>query len=249
MEPKWMLALNMLKQSPKRLSLALSYRNLIGILVKVKDELSGEVHRDGTVSKALGEPEHDRLNKGIVVAKNILRALECKPQSIVVGEAKGAHPSGTCRIGDVVDKDLRTEIKNLYACDASIFPEALDAHRADHRRLRQRLSRHLLTMTRLSAFRSIASLTAKKEERKETDGKRRLRDFAALRETILLFVLPSHSMFSGQGCAQKISMVIDDFPISKPAPARISCEGNYPEHNILSLNLTNEARDIVNRVT
>ncbi|RJP14889.1 MAG: GMC family oxidoreductase [Candidatus Abyssobacteria bacterium SURF_5] len=126
MEPKWMFALSMLKQSPKHVSLAMSYRNIVGILVKVKDELSGEVRPDGTVSKALGEPEWDRLNKGIVVAKNILRALECKPQTIVVGEAKGAHPSGTCRIGDVLDNNLQTEIKNLYACDASIFPEALD---------------------------------------------------------------------------------------------------------------------------
>jgi choline dehydrogenase-like flavoprotein len=144
-EPKWMLALNMLKQSPKHLGVAMSYRNMVGILVKVKDELSGEVHRDGTVSKALGEPEHDRLSKGIVVAKNILRALECKPQSIVVGEAKGAHPSGTCRIGDVVDTNLQTEIKNLYACDASIFPEALDRPTVlTIVAFGKRLSRHLL---------------------------------------------------------------------------------------------------------
>ena len=42
------------------------------------------------------------------------------------GEIRGAHPSGTCRIGHVVDDNLETRIKNLYVCDASVFPEALD---------------------------------------------------------------------------------------------------------------------------
>jgi len=126
MEPKWMLALNLLKKSPKHLPLSMNYRKAVGILVKVKDDLSGRVLPDGTVSKKLGEQDWERIDKGVVVAKNILRALECKPQSVVVGEAKGAHPSGTCRIGHVLDKNLQSEIKNLYACDASIFPEALD---------------------------------------------------------------------------------------------------------------------------
>lgn len=125
-EPKWLLALNLLRKSPGHLNLPLNYNRVVGILVKVKDDLSGRVNRDGSVSKALGEQDRARLEKGVVVAKNILRALECKPQTIAVGEVKGAHPSGTCRIGHIVDNDLQTEIRNLYACDASIFPEALD---------------------------------------------------------------------------------------------------------------------------
>jgi choline dehydrogenase-like flavoprotein len=39
---------------------------------------------------------------------------------------RGAHPGGTARIGDVVDHDLQTRIRNLYVCDASAIPEALD---------------------------------------------------------------------------------------------------------------------------
>ncbi len=125
-EPKWLFALNLLKKSPGHLNLAMNYGRLVGILVKVKDDLSGRVHRDGSVSKKLGEQDWDRIDRGVVVARNILRALECTQNNIVIGEAKGAHPSGTCRIGHVLDKNLQTEIKNLYACDASIFPEALD---------------------------------------------------------------------------------------------------------------------------
>ena len=60
------------------------------------------------------------------MGKEILRSLGCSENKIFVGDIKGAHPSGTCRIGDVLNNDLETEIKNLYACDASVFPEALD---------------------------------------------------------------------------------------------------------------------------
>ena len=92
----------------------------------MKDDLSGRVDPDGTVSKRLNENDHARLDKGIAVATEILRALGCPQKKIVTGEVKGAHPSGTCRIGQVLSKDLATEIANLHVCDASVFPEALD---------------------------------------------------------------------------------------------------------------------------
>jgi choline dehydrogenase-like flavoprotein len=102
---------------------------------------------DGSVSKALNEQDWDLINKGVVVAKNILRALGCRPETVVVGEAKGAHPSGTCRIGQVVDKNLETQIKNLYACDASIFPDALDRPTVmTIVGFGKRLSKHLLSL-------------------------------------------------------------------------------------------------------
>ncbi|TLN17398.1 hypothetical protein FDZ71_06355 [bacterium] len=34
-----------------------------------------------------------------------------------------AQPGGTASIGEVVNTDLETEIKNLYVCDTSIIPE------------------------------------------------------------------------------------------------------------------------------
>jgi choline dehydrogenase-like flavoprotein len=126
MEPRLLLALNMLRRSPRNLGLPLSYRKLVGIMAKVKDDLSGRVHPDGTVSKRLNENDHGRLSKGMEVATEILRALGCPQKTIVSGEIKGAHPSGTCRIGQVLSDDLETEIRDLYVCDASVFPEALD---------------------------------------------------------------------------------------------------------------------------
>jgi choline dehydrogenase-like flavoprotein len=126
MEPHLSLAMSMLRKSPRHLGMTLNYRNLVGIMAKVKDDLSGRVHPDGTVSKRLNENDHGRLNKGIEVSTEILRALGCPQKKIVTGEVKGAHPSGTCRIGKVLNDDLETEIANLYVCDASVFPEALD---------------------------------------------------------------------------------------------------------------------------
>jgi choline dehydrogenase-like flavoprotein len=103
------------------------------------------VYPDGTVSKQLNENDHGRLNKGIEISTEILRSLDCPADRIVTGEIKGAHPSGTCRIGHVLSDDLETEIKNLYACDASVFPEALDRPTVmTIIGFAKRLSRHIL---------------------------------------------------------------------------------------------------------
>ena len=103
-----------------------SYRKMIGILVKVKDEIGGWVNAKGEVSKSLTKADMAKINKGIGIAKEVLLEAGCSTKSIVTGEIRGAHPSGTCRIGEVVDKNLKTSIDNLYVCDASVFPESLD---------------------------------------------------------------------------------------------------------------------------
>jgi choline dehydrogenase-like flavoprotein len=63
MEPKLLLTMNLLKKSPRYLGMSLHYRNLVGILVKVKDDLSGRVYPDGTVSKQLNANDHARLDR------------------------------------------------------------------------------------------------------------------------------------------------------------------------------------------
>ena len=42
--------------------------------------------------------------------------------SIVVSKIQGAHPGGTSAIGSVVDKDLQTDVDNLFVCDSSVLP-------------------------------------------------------------------------------------------------------------------------------
>ena len=46
--------------------------------------------------------------------------------TIFVTPQRGTHPSGTVRLGTMLDANLQTEMPGLYVCDASVFPEALD---------------------------------------------------------------------------------------------------------------------------
>ena len=59
--------------------------------------------------------------------KKIFKKAGAKDSSVVEVMPLGAHPSCTCRIGEVVDSNLETTIKNLYCCDASVLPQAMGA--------------------------------------------------------------------------------------------------------------------------
>jgi choline dehydrogenase-like flavoprotein len=125
-DPRLMACFNMIKAGPHHLRKAFQYNRMVGILVKVKDELDGWVDDRGRVSKALTSADLQKLDMGKDVASRILIEMGCRPDDLVTSPVRGAHPSGTCRIGHVVDVNLETPIKNLYVCDASVFPEALD---------------------------------------------------------------------------------------------------------------------------
>lgn len=125
-DPWVMTLISLAKAGLRHVLKIFQYHKMIGILVKVKDELGGWVNENGEVSKTLTGEDMEKINKGVAIARKVLIEAGCKPDSIVSGDIKGAHPSGTCRIGDVVDENLETPIKNLYVCDASVFPEALD---------------------------------------------------------------------------------------------------------------------------
>jgi len=125
-DPRLMTFFSLAKTGPAGALKAFAYDRMIGILVKVKDELGGEVDREGRVSKALAAADREKIDRGAAISREILRKTGCPESAILQGEIRGAHPSGTCRIGEVVNHDLETQIQNLYVCDASIFPEALD---------------------------------------------------------------------------------------------------------------------------
>jgi choline dehydrogenase-like flavoprotein len=93
----------------------------IGIMTKIRDEGTGQVYPDGSVSKTVTEKDRQKLNKGAEVSREILKKAGAK--STLVSKAMGgAHPGGTAAIGKVVDKDLQTEVNNLFVCDASVLP-------------------------------------------------------------------------------------------------------------------------------
>ncbi len=64
------------------------------------------------------------LAKGSAVAGAILTEAGVDPTTLTSTPARGAHPGGTAAIGQVVDKNLETELYNLFVADASVFPKA-----------------------------------------------------------------------------------------------------------------------------
>jgi choline dehydrogenase-like flavoprotein len=103
-----------------------NYPRTMGVMIKVKDEIAGGITIEGKISKPMTARDRYRLNHASIVCRRILVEAGCDPDSIFVGPLRGTHPSGTVRIGEMLDENLQTEVKNLYVCDASTFPEALD---------------------------------------------------------------------------------------------------------------------------
>ena len=101
------------------------WNNMLGVMIKLKDVISGGVFPNGKISKPLTEDDRPRLKIAEEVCRNILLEAGAKKETVFMTPLRGTHPSGTVRIGEMLDNDLQTEIQGLYVCDASTFPEAL----------------------------------------------------------------------------------------------------------------------------
>ena len=101
----------------------LRYPHTLSIMTKVRDPLSGSISADGTVSKPLGDKEQAMLRRGSQIASSILRRAGCDTSTIQLAAPRGAHPGGTVRIDEMLDRDLQTSVAGLYVCDASVLPE------------------------------------------------------------------------------------------------------------------------------
>ncbi len=118
----------MLRKGP---GYALTWRrwgHTLGIMIKLKDEISGFVHQKGrgfTVSKGLTQNDQQRIAQAEQAAAQILLKAGCDPDTIFTTPLRGTHPSGTIRINEMLTTHLESEISNLFVCDASVFPEAL----------------------------------------------------------------------------------------------------------------------------
>ncbi|MCW5850126.1 MAG: GMC family oxidoreductase [Anaerolineae bacterium] len=97
----------------------------LGVMIKLKDDLAGEVRLGRPWSKPLTAADHRRLAHAETTARAILRRAGADPDSLFSTPIRGTHPSATVRLGDLVDADLQTRVQGLYVCDASVFPQAL----------------------------------------------------------------------------------------------------------------------------
>lgn len=99
--------------------------NTLGVMIKLKDHLSGGIESEHDIRKPLTPADEQQLGHALDVSRRILIKAGVDPESIFVTPMRGTHPCATVRIGDLLDANLQTEIDQLYVCDASAFPEAL----------------------------------------------------------------------------------------------------------------------------
>jgi hypothetical protein len=97
----------------------------LGIMIKLKDEISGGIDRKGKIRKGLTEGDRHRQRRAEQIARSILIKAGCNADTLFITPLRGTHPSGTVRINTMLSRNLETEINNLFVCDASVFPEAL----------------------------------------------------------------------------------------------------------------------------
>ncbi len=124
--PGWAaFAMQLLLKGPRNLPSFMNLPRYTGIMVKIQDEVNGEIYSDNDFSKPITRQDKKRLAKGTGIIRRILKKLGAPDSSIIELDPIGAHPSSSCRIGAVVDTNLQTKIDNLYVCDSSVFPRSL----------------------------------------------------------------------------------------------------------------------------
>lgn len=97
-------------------------KDILSIMVKVPDDMVGTVDSEGNVFKFNTIDDIRRLAQGSAAAGAILEKAGVDPTTMTSTVFRGAHPGGTAAIGEVVDKDLKTEIDGFYVSDASVIP-------------------------------------------------------------------------------------------------------------------------------
>ena len=111
---------NLLLKRMEERGLNVSPDDILGLMVKIKDEAVGDVNE--TVEKGITNRDAVLLSEGASVAGAILAEAGADPSTFVATPLRGAHPGGTARIGEAVDKNMATEVNGLYVADASVLP-------------------------------------------------------------------------------------------------------------------------------
>ncbi|MFH1338847.1 MAG: FAD-dependent oxidoreductase [Candidatus Omnitrophota bacterium] len=106
----------------RNLKITTQRKHMLGIMVKIKDDCLGRVHKDGLIEKTITSNDIFGLNKGADIAKEILINAGVDPKTVMTTKIRGAHPGGTAAMGEVVNENFETKIKGLFVCDASILP-------------------------------------------------------------------------------------------------------------------------------
>jgi len=79
---------------------------------------------DGRGAKTVTRRDWAWVEYGRATAERILVRAGCNPYDLHHSGLTVTHPGGTVRVGELLDTDLETPIRNLYCCDTSVLPEA-----------------------------------------------------------------------------------------------------------------------------
>ncbi len=99
-----------------------THARTLQIMIKIKDSLGGRITERGGIRKRIQEKDKDKVFKGYAHAREIL--AHAGAVNIHKSWYVAAHPGGTVKIDDVVDRNLKTAFDSLYVCDCSVMPEA-----------------------------------------------------------------------------------------------------------------------------
>ena len=105
-----------------KLPSVLQQRRTMGILFMSKDSLQGRINVDGTFSKPIDEDCCALIDKGTAIAEQVLEEAGVKRKSITALKVFAAHQIASVRIGEGLDHNCETPIKNCYCMDASVIP-------------------------------------------------------------------------------------------------------------------------------
>lgn len=97
--------------------------DIMSFMVKVPDMTTGYVHGED-VHKELETRDASLIARGCGIASAILINAGVDIESISSTHVRGAHLIASAPVGDVVDSNLETEVKNLYVGDGSVLPES-----------------------------------------------------------------------------------------------------------------------------
>ncbi|MBN2396025.1 MAG: GMC family oxidoreductase [Candidatus Atribacteria bacterium] len=121
--PEQLSITNLIKIALK--SKRINAKRLIGIMTKIRDEMTGEVRNDRTIRKNLTKKDKKKLDEAYEINRKILIAAGADPQTIHRGIYESGHPCCTASIGKVVNEHQETRVKGLFVSDASVFPSPL----------------------------------------------------------------------------------------------------------------------------
>ncbi|SAL32938.1 glucose-methanol-choline oxidoreductase [Caballeronia udeis] len=122
-----------------------AFPETIGIGVKVKDGLGGQMRPNGRLHKTFDQHDRAKLDRGRQAAVKILEKAGAK-DIVDFGVTAAGRVGGLVRIQEHVDSTLETQFRGLHVCDGSVLPDDMrGTPTVSLVCLAKYLSRHLLS--------------------------------------------------------------------------------------------------------